>query len=226
MIFQSNRGSCNAEPASGVVVVEKIPQNKESHMFRLLFSILAVIGCTDLVHPKNPDGVVFGSIDTGVDASSTEDTGGATAECEEPPDGFESTLDRGHSCSDIYLERHNEDGTIQVTFSISSSLAADAALAMETQVTVIDLADEGMVMLKMGENLGEDACVCVDGMEVIEHSYVVTAGTAEVEITPRGEGDEGHATVRLSGVVLLDEDSCEQTLGDMEFSGTVGLPIG
>jgi hypothetical protein len=195
-------------------------------MSRQLFPILFLVGCTNLDHPKDSHGVVIGSVDTGAHAGTTEDTGEATAECEEPPDGFESTLDRGHSCSDIYLERHNEDGTIQVTFSISSSLAADAAIAMETQVTVINLAVEGMVMLKMGENLGADACTCEVGMEVIEHRYVATAGTAEVEITPRGRGDEGDATVRLSGVVLSDEDSCEQTLGDMEFSGRVGLPIG
>ena len=239
MIFQSNRGLCNAAPASGVVVAEMIPQLNETHTIRLLYPILAVIGCTNLDHLKDHHGVVIGRVDTGAHASSTDDTGGATAECEGLPDGFESTLVRGATCGDLYLERHNEDWTMQVTFW-TGGLLAEARAANGPQVTVIDLADEeGRVRLHFGEYLGADACCCDDIIEVVDHSYAAIAGTAEIEVSgfyevegdPDDDGyEEWHAfaTVRLSGVVLSDADSCELTLDDMEFSGWGGtmLPIG
>jgi len=208
-------------------------------MSRQLFPILFLVGCTNLDHPKDSHGVVIGSVDTGAHAGTTEDTGEATAECEGPPDGFESTLDRGRSCGDFFLERHNEGGTMQVTFS-TDGLLNEARTANEPQLTVIDLADEGgRVRLHFGEYLGWDACGTCEPMELIDHSYSAIAGTAEIEVThfDEGEGDpdddgdeEWHAfaTVRLSGVVLSDADSCALTLEDMEFSGWGGtmLPAG
>jgi hypothetical protein len=127
---------------------------------------------------------------------------------------------------------------MQVTFS-TGGLLAEAPAAMETRVTVIDLAYTGLVRLHIGENLGADACCCDNITEVVDHSYAAIAGTAEIEVSHflEGEGDpdddddeEWHAfaTVRLSGVVLSDADSCELTLDDMEFSGWGGtmLPVG
>ena len=126
---------------------------------------------------------------------------------------------------------------MQVTFSTVSlpALLAEARAAMETQVTVIDLADAGRVRISIGENLGADACGTCEPMEVRHHTYAAIAGTAEVEVTPHYDEDEDEetlwrafATVRLSGVVLSDADSCELTLDDIDLSGWGGalLPIG
>lgn len=148
-----------------------------------------------------------GETQDGECGSSCECNDDGTWSCSDgscPPleEGFAETLSSQGGCSDIFVYALNPGASLAVTLNTTGLVAAAKESGVATKTDFTLPSDAIQLLARTGQNLHEDICTDFYELEpTVDLTYVPTAGTVTITVTP-GPGDEvSTATAELKDVL-------------------------
>lgn len=136
--------------------------------------------------------------------------------------GFESELTETGGCGDVVVFARDPDHRVGLMLRVDDALVSSVPESKAYDLASPESASERWLTAYQGVEIGELWCNDVStGAEVLKRSWVATAGTATVQVTPDGAGG-GLADVTITDAELqADDDGTTVALPSFTWSGIV-----